>query len=174
MTCVAAKGYELLRFLFTQDADYLSLNLGLPECQYGLDADMIEILLERPEPADAAPEPVRMVAEPEGDPAKFLGPVKELLARDATVRAAWIFEAKGTEPLPRGHCQLRAGAADAEPGRRTPAAPSGADGEGADTGADGLGRHAAARGGCGLRQSGRAAAAVLPCEGISGRFLSVV
>lgn len=104
MTCVAAKGYELLRFLFTQDADYLSLNLGLPECQYGLDADMIEILLERPEPADAAPEPVRMVAEPEGDPAKFLGPVKELLARDATVRAAWIFEAKGTEPLPRGHC----------------------------------------------------------------------
>ncbi len=70
MTCVSAKGYELLRFLFTQDADYLSLNLGLPECQYALDADMIEILQERPEPPDPAPE--RRVREPEGDPAKFL------------------------------------------------------------------------------------------------------
>lgn len=102
MTCVSAKGYELLRFLFTQDADYLSLNFGLPECQYALDADMIEILLERPEPTDERP--ARMVAQPEGDPAKFLGPVRELLARDAAVRAAWIFEAKGTEPQPRGHC----------------------------------------------------------------------
>lgn len=56
MTCVSAKGYELLRFLFTQDADYLSLNLGLPECQYALDADMIEILRQRLEPPDPAPE----------------------------------------------------------------------------------------------------------------------
>ena len=56
------------------DVDYLSLNLGLPECQYALDADMIEILQERPEPPDPAPE--RRVREPEGDPAKFLGPVQ--------------------------------------------------------------------------------------------------
>jgi hypothetical protein len=56
------------------DVDYLSLNLGLPECQYALDADMIEILLERPEPP--APAPERRVREPEGDPVKFLGPVQ--------------------------------------------------------------------------------------------------
>jgi hypothetical protein len=74
MTCVSAKGYELLRFLFTQDADYLSLNLGLPECQYALEADMIEILRQRPELPDPAPE--RRVREPEGDPAMFLGPVQ--------------------------------------------------------------------------------------------------
>jgi len=100
MICVSAKGYSLLRYLIAQDVDELWLNFGLPECQYCFDVDMIEILLERPEPPD--PKPKRLVAEPEGDPAKFLGPVKELLARDATVRAAWIFEARTDEELPPG------------------------------------------------------------------------
>ncbi len=102
MTCVSAKGHQLLRFLVTQDADELWLNFGLPECQYGMDPDMIDILLERPEPPD--PEPPRVVAQPEGDPAKFLAPVKSLLAREASVRAAWIFEAKVSEPEMRGQC----------------------------------------------------------------------
>lgn len=101
MTYVSAKGHPLLRYLMTFDSDII-LNMGQPECQYGLDPDMIEILLERPEPSDE--KPARWVAEPESDPAKFLGPVKELLRRDAAVRAAWIFETKATEPQPRGHC----------------------------------------------------------------------
>lgn len=101
MTCVSAKGYGLLRYLMTFKADIL-LNMGQKECQYDLDPDMIENLLERPEPPD--PKPARVVSQPESDPAKFLGPVKELLARDVTVRAAWIFEAQPTEPQPRGHC----------------------------------------------------------------------
>lgn len=103
MICVASKGYQILRYLVTQGADELWLNFGLPECQYRLDPDMIDILLERPEPSDAPRSPERMVHEPEGDPAKFLQPVKELLARDAAVRAAWIFEARTDEERPRGH-----------------------------------------------------------------------
>lgn len=94
MSCVSAKGYPLLRFMTTFGADIL-LNMGQKECQYDLDADMIDILLERPEPPDDVP--ARRVAEPQGDPAKFLGPVRELLARDAAVRAAWIFEVQDTE-----------------------------------------------------------------------------
>ncbi|MBE7497619.1 MAG: enhanced serine sensitivity protein SseB C-terminal domain-containing protein [Verrucomicrobiaceae bacterium] len=100
MTCVSAKGHGLLRFMKTFGADIL-LNMGQKECQYDLDPDLIDYLLEQPEPPD--PEPPRTVARPEGDPAKFLGPVKELLARDAAVRAAWIFESKPAAPLPRGH-----------------------------------------------------------------------
>jgi len=48
MTCVAAKGWQLLQYLIVQDADELWLNFGLPECQDGLDTDMIDILLKRP------------------------------------------------------------------------------------------------------------------------------
>lgn len=100
MTCVSAKGWQLLQYLMVQDADYLWLNFGLRECQYGLDADMIDILLKRPEPPD--PEPQVRVTAPAGDPAKFLQPVKDLLARDATVRAAWILETKPENPQLRG------------------------------------------------------------------------
>jgi hypothetical protein len=101
MTCVSAKGYGLLRYMMTFDADIL-LNMGQKECQYQLDPDMIDILLERPEPPD--PEPPRTVSMPSGDPAKFLTPVRELLARDGSVRAAWIFEAKSGRPELKGQC----------------------------------------------------------------------
>lgn len=96
LTCVAAKGYGLLRLMMQQPADHLWLNLFVPGAQYTLDPDLVEMLLERPEPPD--PAPPRVVREPEADPARFLGPVRELLARDAAVRAAWIFEA----PPPAG------------------------------------------------------------------------
>jgi len=96
MTFVSAKGYQLLQYLMTYEADIL-LNMGQKECQYDLDADMIDILLKRPEPRDDSPAPARTVAKPEGDPAKFLGPVRDLLSRDATVCAAWIFEVTNEE-----------------------------------------------------------------------------
>lgn len=91
LTCVAAKGHGLLRLMMMQPADHLWLNLFVPGAQYTLDPDMVDLLLERPEPPDSGLE--RLVRVPEDDPGKFLGPVRDLLARDAAVRAAWIFEA---------------------------------------------------------------------------------
>ncbi|MBK8039075.1 MAG: SseB family protein [Verrucomicrobiaceae bacterium] len=100
MIVVGAKGHPLLHLLRAQDVDELWLNFGLPECQCFLDPDMIDILLERPEPPD--PPPARRLPDPEGDPTRYLQPVKELLARDPAVCAAWIFTARPGSMLPRG------------------------------------------------------------------------
>jgi hypothetical protein len=72
---ISAKGHELLRFLSGFESE-LWMNFGLPECQYHLDPDMVEILLSRPEPAapDAPTEKVTFAVE--GNPEQYHGPTQ--------------------------------------------------------------------------------------------------
>lgn len=99
---VSAPGYQLLRFLQSMDKQ-ITINCGLKDAQYTLDPDMIEILLSRPEPKPVEPHPQRQLASPEGDPQRFLGPVREFLGKQPTVRAAWIFARTDAPPQPPGH-----------------------------------------------------------------------
>lgn len=67
------------------------MNLGLPDLQFSLDPDMIELLLERPAPEPLPTEPQEIVGfDLAGDPAQHLGPLRDFLATQPTVRAAWI------------------------------------------------------------------------------------
>ncbi|HEX8078104.1 MAG TPA: hypothetical protein VF511_09840 [Chthoniobacterales bacterium] len=93
---ISAKGYELLRFLNTFKESELWMNFGLPECHYHLDPDMVEILLSRGEPSapDVSTEKVTFAVE--GNPEQYLGPLKEFLRNQPTVRAAWILSPKST------------------------------------------------------------------------------
>ena len=88
-TFVSAKGWQLLNFLKEVDAD-LCMNLGIKEWQYMLDPDLVEILLERPEPPDPEPGAPSVVLSPEGAPA-FLARLHDYLAKQPRVRAAWVF-----------------------------------------------------------------------------------
>jgi hypothetical protein len=98
-TIVSAPGYRLLKFLGTSEAE-LCLNLGVKDCQYHLDPDLVEILLSRPEP-DYDAQPVRKVNfAPAGQPEQHLAPLHEFLSRQPKVRAAWVFGQKPDPPLP--------------------------------------------------------------------------
>lgn len=98
---VSAPGYQLLRYL--GENHELWMNAGLKDCQYHLDPEMVEILLSRPEPpVEKATHHVALNAD--HDPKKFLGPLREFLSRQSTVRAAWVFGQQPDAPLPAGHC----------------------------------------------------------------------
>jgi hypothetical protein len=88
-TWVSAPGHQLLQFLSPLDA-ILLINLGLPECEYFPDPDMIEILLSRPEPPAALPPTDKVRFNPPGNPERYLAPLKDFLGKQPTVRAAWI------------------------------------------------------------------------------------
>ena len=100
----SAPGYQLLRFATKADPDAsLCMNLGLSECQFVLDPDMVEILLERPEP-DYEKRPsdkIRITDTTEAE--KHLAPLSEFLGRQPTVRAAWIYQRKSDTPSRAGH-----------------------------------------------------------------------
>ncbi len=91
--CIFAKGHELLRLLSGFEA-HLWMNLGLPECHYYLDPDMVEILLSRPEPPLPDVPTQKVTFAVEGNPEQYLGPLKEFLRNQPTVRAAWIVSPK--------------------------------------------------------------------------------
>jgi hypothetical protein len=93
MTYISAPGWQLLKFVKDM-ADDLWINAGLKECQYHLDPDMVEILLERPEPVYEPEKLLNAVTPPTEDLRPYLGPVEEFLGRQANVRAAWIFTKK--------------------------------------------------------------------------------
>lgn len=97
-TIVSAPGYQLLKAISHHDA-HLWINLGLPECHYHLDPDMVAILLSRPEPKYDA-QPTRHVnLDPDGRPEQHLNPLRDFLSRQPHVRAAWIFGQKAETPL---------------------------------------------------------------------------
>ena len=95
---VSAPGYQLLKLLSDSEAS-LSINVGLKECQYTLDPDMVEILLSRPEPQYGDRPTRRVVIEPAGELEQHLAPLRDFLGRQPKVRAAWIFRQKPV-PLP--------------------------------------------------------------------------
>ncbi len=101
-TCVSARGYQLLRYLMTFDAD-LWMNAGLKDCQYHLDPGMVEILLSRPEPIYEKKPDRMVVLNTNMDPVKYLGPLREFLETQPNVRAVWIFGDERAEPLSEGH-----------------------------------------------------------------------
>ena len=102
MTYVSAPGYQLLRYLSEMNAS-LWINCGLPECQYHLDPDMVEILLSRPEPTYDKQEVHPVIIAPADDPAHLLGPLRDFLRQQPQVRATWIFGQSEDTPLPAGH-----------------------------------------------------------------------
>jgi hypothetical protein len=87
---VSAPGYQLLKMVATFDAN-LCINIGVKDCQYNLDPDMVEILLSRPEPKYDVQSARKAVFDPGDDPAKHLGPLRDFLGRQPKVRAAWIY-----------------------------------------------------------------------------------
>lgn len=99
---ISAQGYGLLHYLHSMDKQ-ITMNCGLKDAQYTLDPDMVEILLSRPEPPPAESQPQRKVRLPEGDPQHFLGPLREFLAKQPAVRAAWIFGRTDAPPQKPGH-----------------------------------------------------------------------
>jgi hypothetical protein len=84
----SAPGYQLLLLLRNSESTVV-INLGNEGCRFQLDPDMVELLLERPEPKyhqTAATADFK----PEGDPEKYLQPLRDFLAQQTNVRAAWI------------------------------------------------------------------------------------
>ena len=77
MTIVSAPGYQLLKFVSSFDV-HLWINLGLTECQYHLDPNMVEILLSRPEPKYGDQPTHRIVIEPAGELEKHLAPLSAI------------------------------------------------------------------------------------------------
>src|SRR5471030_2025466 len=64
---------------------------------------MVKILLSRPEPKPAYEGPTQQANfEPEGDPQRYLGPLRDFLAKQPNVRAAWILTRAPAAPLPGG------------------------------------------------------------------------
>lgn len=103
MTINSAMGYQILKYASTYDA-HLYMNLGVDEWQYALDPDLVEILLSRPEPVPPAKQPpVHVKLNPAENPAQHLGPLRDFLRQQPTVRAAWIFGMKPLKPIPAGH-----------------------------------------------------------------------
>lgn len=107
-TCVSTTGYDALRYLSGSEADYICINAGLKDCQKTLDPDLVELLLERPEPRPGDRPAHNVLIDPDDDTARRLGPLKDFLSRQPTVRAAWIFFTQPDPPLPPGHraCEL--------------------------------------------------------------------
>src|SRR5205085_11067889 len=89
-TYVSAPGYQLLKFLNTMEIDYIWINAGIKEFQFCLDADMVEILLSRPEPTHENKPINHVELDSDDDMHKRLGPLKEFLSRQPNVRAAWV------------------------------------------------------------------------------------
>jgi hypothetical protein len=90
---ISAPGYQLLKWLGSSAAS-LCINIGVKECQYGLDPDMVEILLSRPEPEYGHQSPQKVVFEPAAELEQHLGPLRDFLSRQPRVRAAWIYRQK--------------------------------------------------------------------------------
>jgi hypothetical protein len=98
---VSAPGYQLLKLLSQHDAS-LCINVGLKDCQYNLDPDMVEILLSRPEPQYNIQPTGKIVMEPADELERHLEPLRGFLGRQPKVRAAWIYRQKPGPPRPDG------------------------------------------------------------------------
>lgn len=96
---VSAPGYQLLKLL-SDSAASLCINVGVKDCQYNLDPDMVEILLSRPEPQYNIQPYGKIVMEPVGKLEQHLEPLRDFLGRQPKVRAAWIYRQKPATPLP--------------------------------------------------------------------------
>ena len=90
-TCISAQGHGLLGYLSTIEGE-LWINAGLVECQYHLDADLLEILLSRPAPPPPTAPADAFVVNRDAEAPAFLAPLREFLARHPEVRAVWVFE----------------------------------------------------------------------------------
>lgn len=99
---VAAPGFPVLQLVSQGDYE-VYINAGLPDCQYHLDGDLVDILLQRPSPNFDEQRGPGMQLHPAGDPQQYLGPLREFLCAQPTVRAAWIFGAPIAAPLRPGH-----------------------------------------------------------------------
>ena len=105
---VSAPGYQLLKMVATFDAN-LCINIGVKDCQYNLDPDMVEILLSRPEPKFDFQSARKAVFDPGDDPAKHLGPLRDFLGRQPKVRAAWIYRQQPVATQPAGNLTYEIG-----------------------------------------------------------------
>ena len=94
---IATPGYQALHLLGQSDSE-IWINAGLQGCQHHIDADFLEIILSRPEPEYEMTPASSIELHPEGDPQQYLRLLREFLASQPTVRAAWIFGARSTEP----------------------------------------------------------------------------
>lgn len=93
-TVVSATGYQLLKLVGQMDSN-LCMNLGLKECQYNLDPDMVEILLSRPEPRyeqESSDHAITTVFTEDAE--RHLGPLRDFLGRQPHVRALWIYRSR--------------------------------------------------------------------------------
>ncbi len=86
---IPAPGYQLLRYAVALEAQ-VCINLGCPECQYTPDPDMIQILLDRGEPAYETREKAEADFAPAGNPEQYLAPLRDFLSQQSGVRAAWV------------------------------------------------------------------------------------
>ena len=98
-TVVSAPGYQLLKLLAGSEAN-LCINVGVKECQYGLDPDMVELLLARPEPKYDAQPARKVVFDPADELEPYLAPLRDYLSRQPKVRAVWIYRQKATSTQP--------------------------------------------------------------------------
>ncbi len=99
-TVVSAPGYQLLKFLTHSEAK-LYVNIGVKECQYQLDPDMVEILLSRPEPIYETPQTARKADfAPAPEYEKHLKPLHDFLSRQPKLRAAWVYRQSSPAPAP--------------------------------------------------------------------------
>ena len=96
---VSAPGYQLLKLLSTSAA-HLCINVGLKDCQYGLDPDLVAILLSRPEPQYENQPAGKIVLEPDDELTPHLAPLRDYLSRQPTVRAAWIYRRQPAPTAP--------------------------------------------------------------------------
>lgn len=114
-TQIASTGFALLGWLSPFDAD-LVINAGLPECQLQLDPDLVEILLERPEPPPANEAGSGdVVFDPPDELRESLAPLHDFLSAQPEVRAAWLFTAPPEAALPPGHGAYTIGLLMADP-----------------------------------------------------------
>lgn len=102
-TIISALGFEILRLIRTSYPEvFLWVNLWA-DGQYLLDDDMVDILLSRP-----APPPLEGPLGPPasfavaGEPERYLDPLREFLAGQPNVRAAWIAMMEPEAPLAPG------------------------------------------------------------------------
>lgn len=97
-TWVFAPGYRVLKWLWATahdggetDGAWVVVNYGVDDAYWGGDQQMIELLLEKPEPPPDPATPQEMVTfQLPGDPEARLGPLRDELARLPEVLAAWV------------------------------------------------------------------------------------
>ena len=117
-TFVSAPGYQLLKYLWSMNPDYLVMNEGVKECRYQLDPDIVEILLSRPEPEYEKPagDPKNLVSlGPDESVLAQLEPLHEFLSKQPTVRAAWVFVGKPTASARPGEMAYEIGLVMTDP-----------------------------------------------------------